>query len=185
MRAAGGQCGFGIEHSATLKSHSRSSLWYVPQLLLDDKSFWFHACQVVAPSGFRATCHLVGIGVHTYCNNVRQTKSQKLNLAVNETKAEIKMWALNTHFSFFSKPPIPVSKPWLVYICLSMYDNVSLSIAYMCCEAFGKNSAYCGAESSGPWGAAWLTTIITGRCGYIFLDMRKKLMLSLVIRSVK
>lgn len=35
-----------------------------------------------------------------------------------------------------------------------MYDNVSLSITYMCCDAFGKKSANCGAESSGPWGAA-------------------------------
>lgn len=36
---------------------------------------------------------------------------------------------------------------------------------HMCCEALGKCSAYCGAESSGPWGAAWLMTIMTGRWG--------------------
>ncbi|TNN58706.1 hypothetical protein EYF80_031120 [Liparis tanakae] len=35
----------------------------------------------------------------------------------------------------------------------------------MCCEALGKAVLYCGAESSGPCGAAWLSTIITGRSG--------------------
>lgn len=56
---------------------------------------------------------------------------------------------------------------------------------YMCWEALGKNPEYWGAESSGPWGAAWLMTMSTGLCGYIFLDVRKKLMLLLVMRSVR
>lgn len=55
----------------------------------------------------------------------------------------------------------------------------------MCCDALGKRREYWGAESSGPWGAAWLMTMRTGLCGYIFLDVRKKLTLSLVMRSVR
>lgn len=75
---------------------------------------------------------------------------------------------------------------WLMYsLCLSKWENVSQNVTYMCWEAFGKWSAYCGAESSGPWGAAWLMTIMTGRWGNIRLEIRKKLMLSLVMRSVK
>lgn len=56
---------------------------------------------------------------------------------------------------------------------------------YMCCEALGKRCEYWGAESSGPWGAAWLITIKTGLWGYIFFDILKNVILSLVIRSVR
>ena len=86
--------------------------------------------------------------------------------------------------SIFHYSTSPKPKAWM-YLCLSMCENLNQHVTYMCWEAFGKCSAYCGAESSGPWGAAWLMTIMTGRWGYICLDMRKKLMLSFVIRSVK
>lgn len=43
----------------------------------------------------------------------------------------------------------------------------------MCWDALGKAELYWGAESSGPWGATWLRTIITGRFGYILFDARK------------
>lgn len=46
-------------------------------------------------------------------------------------------------------------------------------ITYMCWEALGYSLENCGAESSGPWGAAWLITIITGLWGYILLDILK------------
>lgn len=60
-----------------------------------------------------------------------------------------------------------------------------LLFPYMCSEALGKSCEYWGAESSGPWGAAWLITISTGLWGYIFFDILKKVILSLVIRSVR
>lgn len=46
-------------------------------------------------------------------------------------------------------------------------------LAYMCCEALRKAELYWGAESSGPWGATWLRTIMTGRFGYARFDERK------------
>ena len=46
-------------------------------------------------------------------------------------------------------------------------------VTHMCWEALGYSSENCGAESSGPWGAAWLITIIMGLWGYILLDILK------------
>lgn len=46
-------------------------------------------------------------------------------------------------------------------------------ITHMCWEALGYSFENCGAESSGPWGAAWLITIIMGLWGYILLDILK------------
>ncbi|TNN51427.1 hypothetical protein EYF80_038400 [Liparis tanakae] len=53
----------------------------------------------------------------------------------------------------------------------------------MCCDALGKAVLYCGAESSGPCGATWLSTIMTGRWGYILFDMRKRLVFLLLRRE--
>lgn len=47
------------------------------------------------------------------------------------------------------------------------------AVTHMCWEALGYSSENCGAESSGPWGAAWLITIIMGLWGYILLDILK------------
>lgn len=78
-----------------------------------------------------------------------------------------------------SVPPSTLPPP------TSHRQGLAAGAAYMCWDALGKRREYWGAESSGPWGAAWLMTIRTGLCGYIFLDVRKKLTLSLVMRSVR
>lgn len=54
----------------------------------------------------------------------------------------------------------------------------------MYCDMLGKRHEYWGGGTfSGLWWSAWLMTIRTGLCKYIFLDLWKNLTLSLMMRS--
>lgn len=69
-----------------------------------------------------------------------------MNLSTEQENATSTVGGKSLHSEMISGVPQSHS----VVTNLGTVDDLSVSLTYICCEALGKCSAYCGAESSGP-----------------------------------
>lgn len=130
----------------------------------------------VCPSDCLVFCCFVSLSVCSDkdCDNVM--KSSPLQRTYSNSFSAFWGWWENTHTHTHISSSSSSSRQSCLRVLKSfcwtgsqwLKDNecgcVSVS-TYMCCDALGKAVLYCGAESSGPCGAAWLSTISTGRWG--------------------